>query len=68
MSRKQHDVFICDRCGGVEKPREDRQSEDDDGFPARWAHVTFRDSQVNWKKDLCGDCGDEVGKVIRIRS
>lgn len=65
MSRETHDVFKCDRCGKIEKPRERLRFEDDSGFPVGWASVTFSDEQVNWKYDLCTDCGNTVGMVIR---
>jgi hypothetical protein len=58
-------VFTCDRCGAIEKPRTDLQAEDDDGFPRSWARVTFVDSQVNWNRDLCSDCANDVGRTIR---
>ena len=65
MSRRQTDVFVCDRCGAVEPPRVHLRAEDDDGFPGSWAHVEFRDLHVNWKHDLCSDCANDVGKAIR---
>lgn len=65
MSLQTQDVFRCDRCGKIEKPRDRRETEDDDGFPYTWAKVTFIDHEVNWKQDLCTDCGNAVGQVIR---
>ena len=65
MSREKHEVFKCDRCGDIKKPRERRHSEDDDGFPSGWAKVTFFDSSVNWKRDVCTDCANVIGQVIR---
>lgn len=67
MSRKTTEVFVCDRCGFSCEPRARRTAEDDDGFPSAWARATFRDSQVNWERDLCRDCANEVGRAIRVK-
>jgi hypothetical protein len=65
MSKDTLEMFVCDRCDAHEKPRKHRNTEDDDGLPFNWAKVTFRDGRVNWMKDLCNECADDVGAAIR---